>query len=126
MSSEQGPKKPDILEVAEILGISEEDAQEELESGGQHSKFGCLRRKYLQEYKETTFAAYVAAGELEKHLAVLAWQARERKDLIVEQMKKAEGVNQKLQEKDWMEYVRRLQMIELEAERIVLEEMVYV
>lgn len=65
MSSEQGPKKPDILEVAEILGISEEDAQEELESGGQHSKFGCLRRKYLQEYKEATFAAYVAAGELE-------------------------------------------------------------
>ncbi|MBR1854971.1 MAG: TnpV protein [Lachnospiraceae bacterium] len=63
---------------------------------------------------------------IRKHLAVLAWQARERKDLIVEQMKKAEGVNQKLQEEDWMEYVRRLQMIEHEAERIVLEEMVYV
>ena len=44
----------------------------------------------------------------------------------MEQMKKAEGVNQHLQEEDWMEYVRRLQRIEHEAERIVLEEMIYV
>lgn len=106
-----------------IPNLKAPEAPEGIENLG---KFGLLREDYLKENKKGTYEEYLLTGELSQHLLTIDRQAYERKEVIVEQMKKAEGVNLKMQEGNFALYLQKIQTIELEAERIVLEEMIYV
>ena len=46
-------------------------------------------------------------------------------DLLIEQMKAAEGVTEELKEENQMEWVQRMGNIEARAREIVCEELVY-
>ena len=46
-------------------------------------------------------------------------------DRLVEQMKKAEGVTEKLKAEDQMEWVGRMNSIRSRAEKIVLNDLIY-
>lgn len=46
-------------------------------------------------------------------------------DRLVEQMKKAEGVNEQLKAADQMEWVGRMNNIRQRAEEVVLSELIY-
>ena len=67
----------------------------------------------------------ILTGELWTYLADLNEQAQERLDTIMEQMKIAEGVNEKLKCTRQMEWVQRCNNIRNRAEEIVLHEMIY-
>ena len=107
----------------QIPNLKAKEAPEGIEEIG---KFGFLRENYLKEYKTGTYSAYLMKGDLSEHLIEIDQQAKERKEVIVEQMMKADGVNLQLKSENFALYLQKLQMIELEAERIVLEEMIYV
>ena len=89
-------------------------------------KFGRMREKYLKDHKIGLYTAYITSGKLYQHLLEIDHQAKERKAAIVKKMKEAEGVDQKMQKEHCWEYLQKLQTIELEADQIVLDELVYV
>ena len=88
-------------------------------------KWGRLYRNYLEQHHPIRFNDLVLNGQLWPYLADLNEQTQERLSLIVEQMKKAEGVTEDLKAADQMAWVGAMNSIRNRAEEIILREMIY-
>ena len=88
--------------------------------------WGRRRKAYLEEARPALYCSLLLSGKLWTHLADVDGQAQERLDLIMEQMKAAEGVTEKLKADDQLEWVRRCNSIRNRAEEIIYTELVYV
>ena len=88
-------------------------------------KYGRLHREYLREAHPARLNTLTLTGELWTYLADLNEQAQNRLDTIMEQMKAAEGVNEKLKRTSPMEWVQHCNNIHNRAEEIILHEMIY-
>ena len=84
-----------------------------------------MHRDYIKEHNPIRFNDLCLSGELWTYLADLNEQAQERLSLIVEQMKKSEGVTEDLKAADQMAWVGAMNSIRNRAEEIVLREMIY-
>ncbi len=89
-------------------------------------RWGRMRRDYLKENRPGCYSSLLLTGKLWTYLADLDEQAQERLDRIVEQMKAAEDVTEKLKADDQLEWVRRMNSIRNRAEEIIREEMIYI
>lgn len=87
--------------------------------------FGQLRKDYLRQAHPARYQILLLRGELWTYLADLNEQAQERLDTIMEQMKKAEGVTEKLKADSQWEWIRNMNSIRNRAEEIVKKEMIY-
>ncbi len=81
--------------------------------------WGRRRKAYLEEARPALYCSLLLSGKLWTHLADVDEQAQERLDLIMEQMKAAEGVTEKLKADDQLEWVRRCNSIRNRAEEII-------
>ena len=88
-------------------------------------KWGRMHRDYLKEHRPILFNDLVLNGQLWPYLTDLNEQTQERLSLIVEQMKKAEGVTEDLKAADQMAWVGAMNGIRNRAEEIILREMIY-
>ena len=68
---------------------------------------------------------YYLTGKLDEYLKEIGDTAQEMFDRLVEQMKKAEGVTERLKTENQMEWVGRMNSICSRAEEVVLSELVY-
>lgn len=89
-------------------------------------RYGRLHRDYLKEKHPARCSYFVLTGELWTYLADLNEQAEERLDLIIKQMKVAEGVTEKLKARNQLEWVGRMNNICNRAEEIIRSEMIYI
>lgn len=87
--------------------------------------WGRMRRDYLKEHRPVYFNRLVLSGRFNIELAELDQQAQERYELIIEQMKKAEGVTEELKIRDQMTWVGRMNNIAARAREIVIGEIIY-
>ena len=87
-------------------------------------KWGRMRREYLREQRPILFNDLILSGQLWTYLADLNEQAQERLTLIVDQMKKDEGVTENLKAADQMAWVGTMNSIRNRAEEIILREMI--
>ena len=88
-------------------------------------RWGRMHRDYIKEHRPIRFNALCLSGELWTYLADLNEQAQRRMDLIIEQLKAAEGVTEGLKETDTMAWVGAMNNIRNCAEEIILTELVY-
>ena len=88
-------------------------------------RYGRLHREYLKQEHPARYSALILTGKLWTYLADLNEQAEERLDLIIEQMKAAEGVTEELKARNQLEWVGRMNNIRNRAEEIILHELVY-
>ena len=88
-------------------------------------RYGQLRRDYLKEEHPARYTSLVLSGQLWAYLADLNEQAEERLDLIIEQMKAAEGVTEELKARNQLEWVGRMNNIRNRAEEIIRSELIY-
>ena len=88
-------------------------------------KWGMLHKDYLMKHKEVLFTTLLAEGKLWQHLADIDTQAQQMFDILVEQMKDAEGVTDQLKESNQLEWVCRMQNIEARASEVVTTELIY-
>ena len=88
-------------------------------------RWGCMHRDYIKEHKPIRFNDLCLSGELWTYLADLNEQAQSRLELIIEQMKAAEGVTEELKAADQMAWVGAMNSIRNRAEEIILREMIY-
>ena len=88
-------------------------------------RWGRMHREYLREHNPIRFNDLCLTGELWTYLADLNEQAQIRLELIIEQMKAAEGVTEELKATDQMAWVGAMNSIRSRAEEIVLTELIY-
>lgn len=89
-------------------------------------RYGRLHRDYLKEKHPARYSAMVLTGNLWTYLADLNEQAEERFDLIIKQMKDAEGVTEELKARSQLEWVGRMNNIRNRAEEIIKSELIYI
>ena len=94
------------------------------ESAIRLSKWGMLHKDYLEKHNPTLFFTLLIQGTLYQHCAEIDTQAQQMFDTLVEQMKNAEGVTEKLKEDNQMEWVCRMQNIEARAREIVCKNII--
>ena len=87
--------------------------------------WGRMRRDYLKEHRPVYFNRLVLSGRFNIELAELDQQAQDRYELIIEQMKKVEGVTEELKSRDQMAWVSRMNNIAARAREIVMDELIY-
>ena len=90
-----------------------------------YNRFAEKRRRYLREYRDGIYTVMLLTGKLDEHLKEIGDTAQEMFDQLVEQMKKAEGVTERLKTENQMEWVGRMNSICSRAEEVVLSELVY-
>ena len=83
------------------------------------------RRRYLREYRDGIYTGMLLTGKLDEHLKEIGGTAQEMFDRLVEQMKKVEGVTERLKAENQMEWVGQMNSIRSRAEEIILSELVY-
>ena len=89
-------------------------------------KWGMLHKDYLLKNEKVLFTTLLSQGKLYQHCAEVENQAREMFCTLVEQMKKAEGVTEQLKEENQLEWVCRMQNIEVRAMEIVNNEFIHI
>ena len=87
--------------------------------------WGRKRLTYLKEHRPALYNRLVLRCKLHSHLADVNEQATERLDRLIEQMAKAEGMNERLKIKDQMLWVARMNNIRNRAEEIIHVELIY-
>ena len=88
-------------------------------------KYGRMRMRYLREHRSLLFNQLLLSGKLMKHLYSIDDACQERQDLLIPQMKAAEGVTEDLKAADQMEWVRRMNSIHNRIEEMLLNELIY-
>ena len=89
-------------------------------------RYGRLHREYLKQEHPARYSSLILTGKLWTYLADLNEQAEERLDLIMEQMKAAEGVTEELKAQNQLEWVGRMNNIRSRAEEIINSELIYI
>lgn len=90
------------------------------------SKWGMMYKDYLAKHKKVHFNSLLMQGKLYQHCAEIEKQANEMYNLLIEQIKKTEGVAEQLKEQDQLEWVQRMSNIQQRAREIVCNELIYV
>ncbi len=89
-------------------------------------KWGMLYKSHLEKNKKVFFNTLLMQGKLYQHCAEIEKQANEMYDVLIEQMKEAEGVTEQLKEEKQMEWVQRMGNIEARAREVVTNELIYI
>lgn len=101
------------------LTLPEEEEQRFIGVWGQRHK------RYLKEHKRAAYITLLTSGRLNSYLADIEEQAQERFERIVEQMKQAQGITEQLKVDNALEWVGRMNNIQVCAREIVDKEMIY-
>ena len=88
-------------------------------------EWGRMHRDYLKEHHPIQYNLLALSGNLHTYLADLDEQAQDRLELIMEQMKIAEGVTEELKATNPMTWIGSMNNIRNRAEEMVLRELVY-
>ena len=88
-------------------------------------KYGMLRETFLQERHHGTYTSMLLTGRLEPHLREIDRQAEEQVERIVGNLKRLNGVDERMKANDQMAWVQAVNSFVAQAEEIVLPEIVY-
>ena len=86
--------------------------------------FGQRHLRYLREYRKVTYTNLLTSGRLNTYLADIDRQAQERFERLIEGMKQAQGITERLKEENALEWVRRLNNIGACAREIIEKEII--
>lgn len=90
-----------------------------------YGKYGMIRERFLKEHRPAKYQYLMLTGKLTGHLNQVDKEAREKVEMLIEQMAEKEGVTEKMKAKQPMEWVGRMNAIKNAAEEIVLSESIY-
>ena len=91
-----------------------------------YGKYGMLRKQFLKEHRSARYQYLVLTGKLTEHLNQVDKEAREKVEMLVEQMAEQWGVTEKLKMQDQMEWVRKMNNIRSRVVEIIDVELIYV
>ena len=80
---------------------------------------------YLKQYRKVTYTNFLTSGRLNAYLADIDRQAQERFERLIEGMKQAQGITERLKEQDALEWTGRRNNIWACVKEIVDKEIIY-
>lgn len=86
--------------------------------------WGQRHLRYLKEYRRATYITLLTSGRLNSYLADIDRQAQERMERLTEDMKRAQGITEQLKEENALEWVQRMNNIQVCAREIVEKEII--
>lgn len=89
------------------------------------NKYGRMRLRYLQEHRPGLYTRLILSGNLYEDLLDIQKAAQKRMEIITEKMAKAQNINETMKAQNQMAWVGAMNMIRLQAEEIVLRELIY-
>ena len=84
-----------------------------------YGKYGIMRKQFLKEHRSARYQYLVLTGKLTEHLNRVDKEAREKVEILVEQMAEQWGVTEKLKMQDQMEWVRKMNNIRSRVVEII-------
>jgi len=84
-----------------------------------------MRKQFLKEHRSARYQYLVLTGKLTEHLNQVDKEAREKVEMLVEQMAERWGVTEELKTQNQMEWVRRMNNIKANAEEIVYKNIIF-
>ena len=90
-----------------------------------YGKYGLMRKQFLKEHRSARYQYLVLTGKLTEQLNQVDKEAREKVEMLMEQMVEQWGVTEELKMHEQMEWVRRKDNIQAIAEEIALKEIIY-
>lgn len=88
--------------------------------------YGMAREKYLKEEKHDLYLELENNYYLREHLVLTDIHANQMEERLVEQLAKAEGVNDELKKENHMEWAGRMKNIIYRVREIVQNELIFV
>ena len=89
------------------------------------NKYGRMRLRYLQEHRPGLYTRLILSGKLYEDLLETQKAAQDRVEMITDKMAKAQNISEAMKAQDQMAWVGAMNMIRLQAEEIVLQELIY-
>ena len=80
---------------------------------------------YLKQYRKVIYTNLLTSGRLNAYLADIDKQAQERFERLIEGMKQAQGITERLKEENALEWVQHLNNIRACAREVVNDEIIY-
>ena len=90
-----------------------------------YRKYGIMRKQFLKEHRSARYQYLVLTGKLTEQLNQVDKEAREKVEMLMEQMVEQWGVTEELKMHEQMDWVRRKDNIQATAEEIALKEIIY-
>ena len=81
--------------------------------------------RYLKEYCRATYVTLLTSGRLNTYLVDIDKQAQERMERLTEQMKRAQGITERLKAENALEWKQRMDNIRNCATEIIDREIIY-
>ena len=91
-----------------------------------YGKYGIMRKQFLKEHRSARYQYLVLTGKLTEHLNQVDKEAREKVEMLVEQMAEQWGVTEKLKMQDQMEGGRKMNNIRSRVVEIIDVELICV
>ena len=89
------------------------------------NKYGRMRLRYLQEHRPGRYTRLILSGELYEDLLETQKAAQDRVEIITDKMAKAQNISEGMKAQDQMTWIGAMNMIRLQAEEIILQELIY-
>ena len=86
--------------------------------------YGQRHLRYLQEHRRLIYINLLTSGKLNAYLVDIDNQAQERFEMLVTQMKEAQGITEQLKANNPMEWVGITNCIRHQAEEIISNELI--
>ena len=90
------------------------------------NKYGRMRLKYLKEYKKADYIIMFMNGTLNTHLKEIQETADNRVQQIISELKSKSDLTEDMKNTDMLYWVGTMNSIKVQAEEIVLKELIYV
>ena len=87
--------------------------------------WGQRHLRYLKEYHRNTYTTLLTSGRLNTYLADIDKQAQKRMERLTAQMKRAQGIAERLKAENALEWTQRMNNIRACAREIVEREIIY-
>jgi hypothetical protein len=89
------------------------------------NKYGRMRLRYLQEHRPGLYTRLILSGKLYEDLLETQKTALARVEMITDKMAKAQNISERMKAQDQMAWIGAMNMIRLQAEEIILQELIY-
>ena len=90
-----------------------------------YGKYGIMRKQFLKEHRSVKYQYLALTGKLTEHLNQVDKEAREKVEMLMEQMAEQWDVTEELKTQNQMEWMQRMNNIKTNAEEVVLKENIY-
>ena len=111
-----------IITKKEIIIFLEED---NYKKDYQNGKYGHLRLQYLKEHKKAEYTIMLLDGTLRKHIVDTDIQAKERFEILMEQMLDKNPIDENLKDTDPLKWTGFMNNYKHSAEEIIFKELIY-